>query len=214
MVPAKVKKLLEENNLAVKKQYGQNFLVDDNIIQNICDKAEITKDISVIEIGPGLGSLTDVIASKCKKLICYEIDKGLANILKDRYKDSNVEIIEADFLKRDIETDINTYFQKEDIYVISNLPYYITTNILVRLIETKKYYKRLVLMMQKEVADRICGKSGTKDYNSLSVFIQFYAKAKPIIQVPPTCFYPAPDVNSTVVRFDIYNKPLYNVIDE
>ena len=214
MVLKEIKQILTENNLAAQKKFGQNFLIDENIINNIIDKSEINKNISVIEIGPGLGSLTNIIKDRCNKLLCYEIDHEIANLLQKRYDGTNVTIIEDDFLKRDVGKDIDEYLKNEDIYVISNLPYYITTSILIKLIENKNRFKRFVLMLQKEVADRICGSNKTKDYNALSVYVQYYTDAKQIIQVSPNCFYPAPDVSSTVVRFDILDSHEPSAIDE
>ena len=211
-----VRKLLNDNNISAKKFFGQNFLIDNNIINNIIEESHINKDINVIEIGPGLGALTEVIIKKCHKLLCYEIDDNMVNILNKRFKEyDNIEIIQSDFLKCNLKLDIEKYFDNRDIYVISNLPYYITSSIILKLLDEKENIKQLTLMMQKEVADRICGFVSTKDYNALSVLVQYYSHPEQIINVSPSCFYPAPEVNSTVVRLKFYeNKPFSALNDE
>ena len=209
-----IKEVINTYQLSIKKHYGQNFLIDQNVVGKICELFNITKDINVIEIGPGIGSLTDEIVKRCNKLMCYEIDSQLINHLNKRFNSDNVLIIEQDFLKSDLKKDIDAFFDDKDIYVISNLPYYITSSIILKLIDNRYLVKQLTLMMQKEVADRICSKPSTKDYNSLSVLVQYYSNPKQIIQVPPSCFYPSPDVNSTVVKFEFYETKPFTAINE
>lgn len=191
--------LLEENNISVKKYYGQNFLIDDNIINNIVTKSNIDKDTNVIEIGPGLGSLTDVLCKTANKVLCYEIDSDMVKILNNRFKDTNVIIKQEDFLKANIDEDISKYFDNHKVVVAANLPYYITTPILLKILEESKLIKQLTVMVQKEVGDRICGTVKTKDYNALSVLVQYYTIPETIINVNQNSFYPKPDVASSVL---------------
>ena len=194
-----VRRILQENNVSVKKQYGQNFLLDENVLRNIITNANINKESFVIEIGPGLGFLTNYLSENAKNVLCYEIDDEMVSVLNKRNY-SNVDIINKDFLKADIDTDINKYKQAEDVVVVANLPYYITTPILLKILEETNKVNRMVVMMQKEVALRICGKPSTKDYNSLSVLIQYFTNPKYLFTVKPTSFYPEPGVDSAVIE--------------
>lgn len=207
-----IQSLLEEYQLSPDKNFGQNFLVDDNITKAIAEKA---KDKNVIEIGPGLGSLTEHLACTTKKLLCYEIDKGMVKVIKDRIvtNNKNVMILEGDILKQDISKDIEVYFNNEEVEVFANLPYYITTAILLKILEEAPKVKAMTVMMQKEVAERLNGKPKTKDYNSLSVLLQYYTKIKKVINVPATSFYPAPKVESVVLNIERI-EPLEKADDE
>ena len=178
-------------------------MIDNNIISQI---ASCAKGKNVIEIGPGLGSLTNELVKVSKKVLCYEIDLGMANVIENELcnKYSNIKLIRGDFLKQDLENDIKKYFDDDDIYVVANLPYYITTAILIKILEETKRVKLMRVMMQKEVGSRLMGAPKTKDYNSLSVLLQYYTKVEKSINVPRNCFHPSPNVDSVVL--DITRK--------
>ncbi len=195
-----VKQILTKYDVSVKKQFGQNFLMDNNIINKICDVSNISKEVNVIEIGPGLGFLTQELKSRANKVMCYEIDPEMVKVITNRFEnDDNVIIKYQDFLKANIDSDIEKYLSDKPVIVVANLPYYITTAILIKILEESKYIKQMTVMMQLEVADRICGKPSTKDYNSLSVLMQYYTTCKLAIKVGKACFYPEPNVDSAVV---------------
>lgn len=195
----KMKQEIEENHFNFKKKYGQNFIVDKNIIHSIIVKSEIDDETLVIEIGPGAGSLTSELGKYVKNVIAYEIDETLKPILEKNIT-SNTEVIFEDFLKRDIAEDIKKYNYKK-LYVIANLPYYITTPIIIKLIETKIDFDKIVVMVQKEVGDRFKAKPKTKEYNSLSVFLSYYFNITKILDVSRNVFMPKPNVDSIVVCF-------------
>lgn len=196
---SKMKQEIEENHFNFKKKYGQNFIVDKNIIHSIIKKSEIDDETLVIEIGPGAGSLTSELGKYAKNVIAYEIDETLKPILEKNIT-SNTEVIFEDFLKRDIAEDIKKYNYKK-LYVIANLPYYITTPIIIKLIETKIDFDKIVVMVQKEVGDRFKAKPKTKEYNSLSVFLSYYFNITKILDVSRNVFMPKPNVDSIVVCF-------------
>jgi len=197
-----IQELLESNQLKAKKKYGQNFLVDQNILRNIVRLSEVDKESNVIEIGPGLGSLTEVLIHASKKVLAYEIDKDFIPILKQQFEKENFAVIEDDFLKRDVDHDIERFFDTEEIVVVSNLPYYITTPIIFKILEETNKIHRMVLMMQLEVANRMTSKPSTKDYNALSVIIQYKTHAKFGMKIPRSVFIPAPNVDSAVIVLD------------
>lgn len=200
--PKKMNELLEQNEFNFKKKFGQNFIIDENIINNIVTKANIDKDTLVIEIGPGAGSLTYFLAKFAKNVLCYEIDTTLKEILKNNLKEyDNVEIVYEDFLKVDVFKNLEKYEYKK-LYVVANLPYYITTPIIIKLIEDKINVDKIVVMVQKEVGDRFKASPGTKDYSSLSVFLNYYYSVKKIMDVSKNVFIPKPNVDSIVVEFD------------
>ena len=204
---SEIKQLLSENNAAALKKYGQNFLIDDHILSTI--SASLKNEArSVIEIGPGLGSLTRFLVADYQKVLAYEIDPKMVKVIQDTI--SSVKVIEGDFLKQDVKTDIKTYFQ--DIpCIISNLPYYITTPIIIKILEELDSIKYFTLMMQKEVAERIMAKPGNKEYGSLSILLQVYFNITKVIDAPPHAFYPSPDVASVVLKFTRREKPLYDI---
>lgn len=211
--PKKMNELLEKNEFSFKKKFGQNFIIDENIINNIVTKANVDKDTLVIEIGPGAGSLTYFLARFSKNVLCYEIDTTLKEILNNNLKEyNNVEIIYDDFLKANVLNDIKKYEYKK-LYVIANLPYYITTPIIIKLIEDNIDVDKIVVMVQKEVGDRFKAVPGTKDYSSLSVFLSYYYNIKKIMDVSKNVFIPKPNVDSIVVEFNKKERKL-NVIDE
>ena len=211
-----INKQIEDNDFRIKKKFGQNFLTDQNILSEIIDAADLNSKTAVIEIGPGLGSLTERLVEKAGFVLCYEIDKEVIPLLKNNLISyNNYEVINKDILDVDINEDINKYLKDFDnIYVVANLPYYITTPIILGLLSKTDKIDRYVMMMQKEVADRICGKPKTKDYNALSIAIQYRCEAKKINNVPRTVFIPAPNVDSAIIRLDKYKEKVYEAKDE
>lgn len=207
--PKKMQDILEDNQFYFKKQFGQNFIVDENIINSIINKSVIDSDALVIEIGPGAGSLTYKLAEVAKNVLCYEIDTTLKNVLENNLKDySNITIKYIDFLKANVLEDLKEYDYKK-LYVIANLPYYITTPIIVKIIEDSIPVDKICIMVQKEVGDRFKAVPGSKDYGSLSVYINYYYNVKKLIDVSRNIFLPKPNVDSIVVEFskkDNYHK--------
>ena len=206
--PKKMQKLLEDNAFGFKKKFGQNFIIDENVINSIVDKSEIDKETLVIEIGPGAGSLTCGLATKAKNVLCYEIDTTLKDILNSNLSDfSNVDVIYEDFLKVDVNNELKKYDYNK-LYVVANLPYYITTPIILKLIEDKIPVDKIVVMVQKEVGDRFKAKPGTKDYGSLSIFLKYYFEVNKILDVSRNVFMPKPNVDSIVVEFKKVNSKI------
>lgn len=207
--PKKMQILLEENSFGFKKKFGQNFIIDENIIKSIVEKSEIDEDTLVIEIGPGAGSLTYGLAQKAKNVLCFEIDASLKEILSRTLKDfDNVEIIFEDFLKADVLSKIKKY-NCSKIYVVANLPYYITTPIIMKLIETRVPVDKIVVMVQKEVGDRFKAQPGSKDYGSLSIFLKYYFEVNKLMDVSRNVFMPKPNVDSIVVEFKKVDSKIY-----
>lgn len=199
MIADDVLRLLKSKNMYAKKKFGQNFLIDKNILNKIVEISDISKDDVVIEIGPGMGCLTEYLSINAKKVICYEIDKDMVEILEENLlsKYDNIEIINNDFLKVDLSyyADVQNC---ENVKVVANLPYYITTPIIFKLLSETKI-QQFTFMVQKEVAERLTGVPNTKDYNSLSVAMKFKTDSKIAYKVKPNCFYPAPNVDSALV---------------
>lgn len=199
--PKKMNDILEQNNFNFKKKFGQNFIVDENIINSIVTKSLIDKETLVIEIGPGAGSLTAKLAESSKQVLCYEIDTTLKEILNENLKQyNNVDIIYQDFLEADVINDIKKYNYNK-LYIVANLPYYITTPIIINVIEKKLNVDKMVVMVQKEVGDRFKANVGTKDYNSLSIYLNYYFNVKKIMDISRNIFIPKPNVDSIVVEF-------------
>lgn len=197
---------MQKYNFNLKKMYGQNFIIDENIINNIINKAFIDKDTLVIEIGPGAGSLTNKLALNAKNVLCYEIDTSLKPILDENLKEyNNVEIIYNDFLKSNVINDIKKYNYKK-LYVVANLPYYITTPIIVKFIEELIPVDKIIVMVQKEVGDRFKANVGTKAYGSLSVYLNYYFDIKKLLDVSRNVFMPKPNVDSIVIELDAKEK--------
>ena len=217
----KTKELMKKYNIRLTKSLGQNFLIDNNIIKKIVDSAGISSSDLVIEVGAGIGNMTSEIASRAGKVIAIEIDRHLIGALTENLKSfDNVKIINNDILKLNIDKDIlslknpvseSDEFVPERIKVVANLPYYVTTPIIMKFLEEATDINMLVLMVQKEVADRMVAQPGGKDYGVLSVAVQYYAKPEKIFDVSPGCFVPPPDVHSTVVRLNINKEPLVKV---
>jgi len=190
------------NNFNFKKKYGQNFLKDKNIVEKIIKSASLNEDVLVIEIGAGFGALTKELVKSCGKVLTYEIDDSVKEILEKELSNfNNVEIIYKDFLKVDLVKDLAKYNFK-DIYVVANLPYYITTPIINKIIDSNVDIKKMLIMVQKEVADRFCAKVGSKNYNSLTVFLNYYYNIKKLFDVNKGSFIPSPKVDSSVVLFE------------
>ena len=206
-----IDKTLNDNKLYAKKKFGQNFLKDQNILSKIIEAAGLDKETLVIEIGPGLGSLTERLCEAAGFVLAYEIDTDLIPILNNNLKEhNNFVVINKDILEVDINKDINEYEDKyKKIVLVANLPYYITTPIILGMLEKTNKIKKYVMMIQLEVADRICGKPKTKDYNALSIAIGYRAYAYKNFNVPRTVFIPEPNVDSAVITLDLYENPKY-----
>lgn len=203
------KEFIKDYDFKFKKKFGQNFITDDNILNNIVDSANIDEETLVIEIGCGAGALTKKLVNVAKKVIGYEIDETLKPILSTI---DGSDIIFCDFLKRNIKKDLEKYSYKK-LYVIANLPYYITTPIITKIIDDKLKVDKIVVMVQKEVGDRFSAKPNSKDYNSLTLFIDYYFNVKKLFVVSKNVFIPKPNVDSVVVLFEKKNKK-YDVINE
>lgn len=195
-----------------KKKFGQNFLKDENILRNIVEKSGVDNDTLVIEIGIGAAYLTYYLSKKANNVLGYEIDESLKEIIDEQLKDTNnVDIIYNDFLKTNPMDDIKKYDFKK-LYVVANLPYYITTPIITKIIDDKLPVEKIVVMVQKEVGDRFKAKPNSKEYNSLTIFLNYYFDIKKVMDVSRNCFVPKPNVDSTIIEFNRINK--YNVKNE
>ena len=210
------KAVLERHGFTFKKSFGQNFLTDTNILQKIVDTAEIDDQVNVIEIGPGIGALTEFLAERAAQVMTFEIDHRLVPILADTLRDfDNVTVVNEDILKVDLAKHIQNFKNPDlPIKVVANLPYYITTPILMHLIESGIPFSEFVVMMQKEVADRISAQPNTKAYGSLSIAVQYYMTAKVAFIVPRTVFVPAPNVDSAILKMVRRPEPAVAVEDE
>ena len=210
--PVHFKQVIDNNSFKIKKFYGQNFISDENVIDKIVDKSCIDNDTLVIEIGPGIGSLTYKLAQKAGFVLCYEIDETLKPLLMENMKNvDNYKVLFQDFLKSDVNNDLKQ-FNYKNIYVVANLPYYITTPIILKIIEDKINVDKIVVMVQKEVGDRFKAQPNTKDYSSLSVYLNYYYNVKKVMDVSRHIFVPKPNVDSIVVEFTKKEKkyPLNN----
>ena len=206
---------IKKYEFAFQKKFGQNFLIDDHVITKIINAAEITKDDLVLEIGPGIGTMTQYLAESAGKVIAVEIDKNLIPILGETLAEyDNVTIINEDILKLDINRLVEEENDGKPIKVVANLPYYITTPIIMGLFESHVPLQSITVMVQKEVADRMQVGPGSKDYGALSLAVQYYAKPYIAAKVPPNCFIPRPGVGSAVIRLTRYEEPPVMVKDE
>lgn len=214
--PVRTKEILEKHGFSFKKSLGQNFLIDPNILTNIISHAGIHKKSGVIEIGPGIGALTEPIARAAGKVVAFEIDGRLLPVLEDTLSPySNIKVIHSDVLDVDLHAVIEEQFSDmEDVSVVANLPYYVTTPIIMKFLMGKVPVDRMVIMMQREVADRITAVPGTKAYGSLSIAIQYYMDAEVSMIVPRTVFMPQPNVESAVLRLSRKTEPPAAVRDE
>lgn len=211
---ARTREVLEKYGMSAKKKFGQNFLIDSNVLDGIVSASGVTKDDCVLEIGPGIGSLTQYLAEAAGKVVAIEIDKTLIPVLADTLSEyDNVTVINEDVLKVDIASMVNDYNSGRPIKVVANLPYYITTPIIMKLFESGAPIESITVMVQKEVADRMVMGPGNKDYGSLSLAVGYYAKADAVMDVPPSSFIPQPGVGSAVVRLTRYDKPTVEVKD-
>lgn len=210
------KKIMKNYNIKADKSLGQNFLIDENIIDEIIKGADVSKEDLVIEIGPGLGTLTSKLIEKAGKVICVEIDKRMIEILEDRFKENkNFKIINNDILK----IDINEIIKKEkenskSVKIVANLPYYITTPIIMKLLESNLNIDTITVMVQKEVAQRLTAPTGTRFSGAITYTVEYYAKAKTILQVPSNSFLPEPKVDSEVIRLEVRKEQKYKVKNE
>ena len=206
---------IKKYEFAFQKKFGQNFLIDDHVITKIINAAEITKDDLVLEIGPGIGTMTQYLAESARKVIAVEIDKNLIPILGETLAEyDNVTVINEDILKLDINRLVAEENAGKPIKVVANLPYYITTPIIMGLFESHVPLQSITVMVQKEVADRMQVGPGSKDYGALSLAVQYYAKPYIAANVPPNCFIPRPGVGSAVIRLTRYEEPPVTVKDE
>ena len=214
-IPANTIAVLQKYNFNFQKKFGQNFLIDTHVLDKIIASAEVGKDDCVLEIGPGIGTMTQYLAENAREVVAVEIDKALIPILEDTLSEyDNVTVINEDILKVDINKIVEEKNNGQPIKVVANLPYYITTPIIMGLFESHVPLKSITIMVQKEVADRMQVGPGTKDYGALSLAVQYYAKPEIVANVPPNCFMPRPNVGSAVIRLTRYDKPPVEVKDE
>lgn len=214
--PSETKKIIKEHQFTFKKSLGQNFLIEPNVLNKIVEKADITENTAVIEIGPGIGALTQKLATKAGRVIAIEIDQRLLPILnKTLSAYPHAEVIHGDVLKLSLGQIIEEKLQGfADIKIVANLPYYITTPIIMKLLEEKLPINSITVMVQKEVGERINAQPGTKDYGSLTLAIQYYAESKILFTVPKTVFMPPPNVDSLILQLKIREKPAVKVENE
>ena len=207
--------VLQKYDFVFQKKFGQNFLIDSHVLDKIVSAAGITKDDFVLEIGPGIGTMTQYLAASARKVFAVEIDKALIPILEDTLKEfDNVQVINQDILKVDIKKLAEEHNDGKPIKVVANLPYYIPTPIIMGLFESEVPIDSITVMVQKEVADRMKVGPGTKDYGALSLAVQYYAEPYIVANVPPNCFMPRPKVGSAVIRLTRHEKPPVEVADE
>ncbi len=213
--PANTMAVINRYQFAFQKKFGQNFLIDSNVVEKIVREAGVTKEDFVLEIGPGIGTMTQILCENAREVAAVEIDKNLIPILQDTLSDyDNVTVINEDILKVDIKTLAGEKNNGKPIKVVANLPYYITTPIIMGLFESHVPVDSITIMVQKEVADRMQVGPGTKDYGALSLAVQFYAKPQIILTVPASCFMPRPNVDSAVIKLTRHEKPPVAVKDE
>lgn len=213
--PKKTIEIIQKYEFAFQKKFGQNFLIDAHVLNKIIASADITKDDCVLEIGPGIGTMTQYLAEAAGKVVAVEIDRNLIPILGETLAEyDNVTVINEDVLKVDINELAEKYNGGKPIKVVANLPYYITTPIIMGLFESHVPVKSITVMVQKEVAQRMQAGPGSKDYGALSLAVQYYAEPYIVANVPPNCFMPRPGVGSAVIRLTLYDEPPVTVKDE
>lgn len=214
-IPANTIEILQKYKFNFQKKFGQNFLIDTHVLDKIIAAAGVGQEDCVLEIGPGIGTMTQYLAENAREVIAVEIDKALIPILEDTLSEyDNVIIINEDILKLDINRIVEEKNHGQPIKVVANLPYYITTPIIMGLFENRVPLESITIMVQKEVADRMQVGPGTKDYGALSLAVQYYAKPEIVANVPPNCFMPRPNVGSAVIRLTRYEKPPVEAEDE
>ena len=207
--------VIEKYKFPIQKKYGQNFLIDASVLEGIMDAAEVTKEDFVLEIGPGIGTMTQYLGSRARAVVAVEIDRMLLEILDETLQGfPNVEVLHQDILKTDIAAIAAQYNGGRPVKVVANLPYYITTPIIMELFERSAPVESITVMVQKEVADRMQAGPGTKDYGALSLAVQYYAKPVIKMTVPPSSFMPQPKVESVVIRLQKYEQPPVQARDE
>lgn len=213
--PKRTIEVLQKYEFVFQKKFGQNFLIDTHVLDKIINAADITKDDFVLEIGPGIGTMTQYLACAAREVYAVEIDKALIPILEDTLSDySNVTVLNEDILKVDIRKLAEEHNQGKPIKVVANLPYYITTPIIMGLFEGHVPIESITVMVQKEVADRMQVGPGTKDYGALSLAVQYYAEPYIVANVPPNCFMPRPKVGSAVIRLTRHKEAPVKTVDE
>ena len=212
--PKNTIEIIQKYNFAFQKKFGQNFLIDTHVLSKIITAAGVTKDDMVLEIGPGIGTMTQYLAENAGRVVAVEIDSNLIPILEETLKDyDNITVINEDILKLDINKLAQEYNGGRPIKVVANLPYYITTPIIMGLFESGVPIDNITVMVQKEVADRMQVGPGTKDYGALSLAVQYYAEPYIVANVPPNCFIPRPNVGSAVIRLTRHRTPPVEVDD-
>lgn len=215
ITPSNTKELLKQFEFRMSKSLGQNFLIDKSILDKIIEGAELTKEDYVLEIGPGMGSMTQKLCESTAKVVAVEIDKKLLPVLNVTLAEyDNVTVVNKDVLKVDLKALLEEHFGDKPAKVVANLPYYITTPIIMKLLEEKLNLRSITIMVQKEVGDRIKAAPGGKEYGALSVAVQYYAKPSQVLLVPPHSFIPQPEVDSIVLKLDILEEPAVSVSDE
>lgn len=212
--PKVMKDILDKYGFRFSKRLGQNFLIDGNIINKIADTAELNENSGVLEIGPGFGTLTQVLCSKAKKVVAIEIDKSLERVHKETLNYDNVKVIYEDFMKIDVDKLIDEEFKGLDVKIVANLPYYITTPIIMKILEERYKISKIVVMVQKEVAQRLNSLPGSKEYGAITLAVQYRADTNIAMIVPNTVFMPRPKVDSAVIELNILKKPRIEVQDE
>lgn len=213
--PTNTLEVLKKHNFVIQKKYGQNFLIDGHILENIIKSAEINKDDFVIEIGPGIGTLTQYLCESAREVVAIEIDKMLIPVLKDTLSGyDNITVLNQDILKTNLKELIKERNNSGPVKVVANLPYYITTPIIMELFKQEINLTSITVMVQKEVAMRMEAEPGSKDYGALSLAVQYHSEAAIMLNVPPNCFIPRPNVASSVIRLTSYKAPPVEVIDE
>ena len=212
-IPASTIEVLRRHQFTIQKKYGQNFLIDPHVLDKIVEAAQVTSEDFVLEIGPGIGTLTQYLCERARQVLAVEIDKNLIPILEETLADyPNVTVVNQDILKMDVKAFAEG--EGRPVKVVANLPYYITTPIIMGLFENHVPLESITVMVQKEVACRMQAGPGTKDYGALSLAVQYYAKPEIVANVPPNCFMPRPDVGSAVIRMTRYEKPPVQAKDE
>lgn len=207
--------ILKKYNITANKNYGQNFLIDEYTVSSIVEKANVSKDDLIIEIGPGLGTLTSILLEKAGKVVCVELDSKMIEIIKDRFSlYDNFEFIHDDILKVDLKKLISENSNFNNVKVVANLPYYITTPIIMKLLEEKLNLTSITVMVQKEVAERLAETPGGKDTGAITYSINYYTNPQIILNVSKDCFIPSPKVDSAVIQLEVLNTPKIKVSDE
>lgn len=210
-----IKSLMSDAGITFRKEFGQNFLVNRIIPEEIAEGCADDRNSLIIEIGPGIGCLTQELAMRYKRVVAVEIDKGLIPVLDKTLNEyDNVTVINEDIMKLDLNKLVSDYSDGMKVSVCANLPYYITTPIIMRLFESGVKFSSITVMVQNEVASRLCAKAGSSDYGAITAVLGYYGTVRRLFKVSAGCFLPAPKVDSAVVRIDLYDKPIYNIKDE